>query len=107
VSDELANVLGRRIQQRRRELDLNQKQLAEMIGASNQFVSQVENGVSLPSLGSLVKFAQALGTTTDHLLLGSINAQRDLAAAIRSADGLSAAAKHALLVLVDELRDRS
>ncbi len=53
--------LGRDIRRRRRALDKTLKEVADEVGVSIGFLSQVERGVSTPSLSSLHKIAEALG----------------------------------------------
>ncbi len=49
-----------KLKARRKELHLTQKQLAERMGVSFQFVSQTENGERIPSITTLNKFCEAL-----------------------------------------------
>jgi transcriptional regulator with XRE-family HTH domain len=59
--------LGRAIRSRRRRLDLTLVALASRSGLSQPFLSQVENGRARPSMDSLYRVAQALGTTPQAL----------------------------------------
>ena len=52
--------LGKRIKLARVELDLNQTELAEKINAKQKSISRYENGLSMPSIETLVKIAKAL-----------------------------------------------
>jgi transcriptional regulator with XRE-family HTH domain len=61
-------VLGPRIRARRHELGLTLKQVALMAGLSHPFLSQVERGLARPSVTTLQRLADALGTTTYMLL---------------------------------------
>ncbi|MFA5163841.1 MAG: helix-turn-helix transcriptional regulator [Patescibacteria group bacterium] len=51
--------LGRKIKLARVELDLNQTEFAEKIGAKQKSISRYENGLSAPSLETLVRIAKA------------------------------------------------
>lgn len=64
--------IGIRISQRRRELKLKQCQLADKINLSNNHISNIENGHSIPSLETISKICEALDVTPDYLLLGNI-----------------------------------
>lgn len=64
--------IGIRISQRRRELKMKQNQLAELTDLSNNHISNIENGHSIPSLETLAKICEALNVTPDYLLLGNI-----------------------------------
>lgn len=55
--------LGRAIRTHRRNFGLTQEQLAEIIGSSSEWMSQVERGVGTPSVAILLRVAEAVGTT--------------------------------------------
>lgn len=61
--------LGDRIRARRKEMRLSQSDLAERTGMTASFVSQVERGVTSPSIDSLYKISQALDVPVFHFLL--------------------------------------
>lgn len=66
------NLLGSRLRQRRRQMRLNQRDVAGENSAS--FLSKVENGVAFPSFKNLRDWSQVLDTTLgdllgDHLVL--------------------------------------
>ncbi len=64
--------VGRRIARERKKNSLTQEQLAEKIGMSGNYISNIENRYSIPSLETLVKICSALNVTPDYLLLGSV-----------------------------------
>ena len=66
------NELGTRIKKRRRELGLKQNELSEMMGISNNYLSNIENGHSIPSLEVFSDICIKLKITPDLLLLGVI-----------------------------------
>lgn len=66
------NELGLRIKKRRRELNLKQNELSEMLGISNNYLSNIENGHSIPSLEVFSDICIKLKITPDLLLLGVI-----------------------------------
>lgn len=66
------NELGIRIKKRRRELNLKQNELSEMLGISNNYLSNIENGHSIPSLEVFSDICIKLKITPDLLLLGVI-----------------------------------
>ncbi len=65
-------LLGKRIAQRRHELGLKQCTLAEKAGISNNYLSNIENGHSIPSLETFADICIALSITPDYLLLGTL-----------------------------------
>ena len=65
-------MLGKRIAQRRRDLGLKQNELAEMSDMSNNYLSNIETGRSIPSLTTFATLCKCLKTTPDNFLLGTI-----------------------------------
>ncbi|MER5276528.1 helix-turn-helix domain-containing protein [Streptomyces sp. NPDC002809] len=60
--------VGPGIRRRRRALELTLAEVARRAGLSVPFLSQIENGRSRPSMGSLQRIADALDTTAVQLL---------------------------------------
>lgn len=67
--------IGRRIADRRKQLNLTQEQAAERSGLSHQFFSSVESGLKNMRAESLVKVSIALDLSTDYILTGKSNVQ--------------------------------
>ena len=63
-----AKKLGKKIKVARVELDLNQSELAKKIGAKQKSISRYENGLSMPSIETLMKVAKALKKTAGYFL---------------------------------------
>ena len=59
---------GYRIRERRRELGLSQRDIAD--GLTAAFVSRVEAGARTPSLSALIQLARELRTTALYLITG-------------------------------------
>ncbi len=55
-----AKSLGKKIKMARVELDMNQTDLAEKIGAKQKSISRYETGLSMPSIKTLMKLAKTL-----------------------------------------------
>lgn len=62
--------LGRTVRRLREERSVSLKQLADEAGVSESFISQVERGVANPSVASLRRIAEALGTSIGALFDG-------------------------------------
>ena len=60
--------LGKTLQRCRQELDLTQAEAAERAGLDTTYFSQVERGVKVPSLKTLVVISEVLQVTPDVLL---------------------------------------
>ena len=65
----MANVLGAKIKELRKEKALTLEQLAEKIGSGKSYIWESENkGVKRPSAEKLAAIAKALDVTTDYLI---------------------------------------
>lgn len=60
--------LGQRIRDRRRDLDMTLKEVADQAGLSVGFISQVERDLTAPSLSSLASIAKVLDLPVTDLL---------------------------------------
>ncbi|MFJ3921788.1 helix-turn-helix domain-containing protein [Streptomyces sp. NPDC090022] len=59
--------LGRRLAARRTAAGMSREELAERCGADADYIAWLEDHVALPAIGTLVRLADALGTTVDAL----------------------------------------
>lgn len=59
---------GQRLRQIRKEHNLSQEELAEMLGTFKQVISKYERGQSSPKLSHVAQFAKRLNVSTDYLL---------------------------------------
>ena len=64
-------LLGERIQEVRKTRHIKQYGLAESVGVSGPFMSQVESGKKQLSLENFIQIADALDVTADTLLIGN------------------------------------
>lgn len=62
-----ANTIGKRIKERRKELRMTQKTLAEKIGCAEITIRQYEGGTRSPSYAARELLAQALGVDAEYL----------------------------------------
>ncbi len=67
--------VGRRIAERRAQLDMTQDQLAEALGVSVQYVNRLEAGENL-TIRSLVQIANLLGLTITELFEPPVSTER-------------------------------
>lgn len=72
--DDLLTQMGKRIYSRRKQLRLNQQQLAERANLTPQTISSAELGQKALRPENIIKICSALDISTDYLLLGKINA---------------------------------
>lgn len=61
-------VFGKRLRELRQMRNITQEQLADMADISRVMVGRYETTDQLPALDTLVRIADALGTSTDYLL---------------------------------------
>lgn len=99
-------LIGSRIREHRKQKCISQEKLAEMIHVSATYVGAVEHARKRPSLMTLVKMANALGTTTDSFLRG--NLCHDMAQCANELDELlqdcTPYERHMILTLVKTLK---
>lgn len=70
--EHLAGCLGANLAKARRAADVSQDELAARSSTHRTAISQIERGLSLPGLDSVLKFAAVLETTVDELLAGIV-----------------------------------
>jgi transcriptional regulator with XRE-family HTH domain len=63
--------LGARLREVRRQRGITLKQVAEAVGVTESFVSQVERGTANPSVATLRRMAETLGETVASLFVGA------------------------------------
>lgn len=91
---------GNRLRQLRKEKNLTQQQLAELIGVKNGVISFYELGDRIPSPAVLRKLALALHVTTDYLL----GIERT---AILDASGLDEQDRLVVQMMISRLREKN
>ncbi len=64
----LKNEIGRKIKTLRNERSLTMEKLGQMVGCSKAYISQLEHGITKPSLSMLNRFSEALGVPVSELL---------------------------------------
>jgi transcriptional regulator with XRE-family HTH domain len=64
--------IGKRIAKRRKALNLTQAAVAERCDISDQYLSNIERAVSIPSTEVIMRLAIALDTTPDEFLVGTV-----------------------------------
>lgn len=71
-----SNTTGKRAKLLRMDQGLKQGDVAERVGIRHPYLSEIENDKAYPSGEVIAKLAQALGTTTDYLLLLTDNPEQ-------------------------------
>lgn len=61
-------IIGQRIKDARKSMNLTQKELGYLIYADGKYISRLENGGSLPSLKRLVLLLRVLNRTCDYFI---------------------------------------
>lgn len=70
MTDVNLSEIGKRIQNRRKQLNLTQEQIAEKMNVSIQMVSNLERGNKAIRIDNLIKLSQILNVSTDYILTG-------------------------------------
>jgi len=70
LNSQLNFALGNRVKLLREHLGISRKELSEMVDISEYFLIEIEGGRKGVSNVTLCRFAKALCTTTDYLLIG-------------------------------------
>ncbi|WP_186565533.1 helix-turn-helix domain-containing protein [Lawsonibacter celer] len=66
------HTIGKRIKRRRNQCQMTQEKLAELCNVSEQYISNIERAVSIPSTEVIMRLAAILDTTPDEFLVGTI-----------------------------------
>lgn len=67
MTQSLGQFWGQRIAARREDLKITQVQLAQLCGITQQSISRIEAGTSIPRDGMKMQLARSLGTTPAEL----------------------------------------
>ena len=68
--------MGDRIKEARKKHKLTQSQLAERLNISDEFMSQIERGLKLPSMHVFIKMIETLNVSADYLLRDVVSTGR-------------------------------
>lgn len=100
--------IGDRIKELRNQKKLTQAELGEMVGLTYIQIGRYETGKSAPSSDGVQKLAQALDTTTDFLMNGSLDeviamqlTDRELLKQFKAVEMLSPEDKHLVKTFID------
>lgn len=78
--------IGKRIRTVRKNNHLTQDKLAEILGHSTQYISNLERGVKGASFSTIINLCQSLHVSSDYILLGTED--RGLSSLILELDSL-------------------
>ncbi|RDD69234.1 XRE family transcriptional regulator [Paracoccus versutus] len=71
--------MGLRIKELRKDKGLTGEQLADMVGVSKGYISEIETGKKTPGAGLMMRFADALKCEVYELYEGTLAEQKDAA----------------------------
>lgn len=69
--------IGRRIKEARKSVGLTQEEFGEKLDLSKNHISDIERGISLPTVKGLMAIYSNFGYTPDEILLGSKSPEVD------------------------------
>lgn len=98
----MANLMeiGKRIQNRRKQLGFTQEHLADEMNVSVQMVSNLERGNKSIRIDNLIRLCQILDVSTDYILTGKEN-NSDISALTQQIAALPEKEKGMIRVLVE------
>ena len=71
TSHDTNRIIGNKIYQLRRSINMTQQELADKIGISVTFLSEIENGRKSMSVDTLVKLSKGLQVSLDTIVFGN------------------------------------
>jgi transcriptional regulator with XRE-family HTH domain len=80
--DDAGLQVARQVREMRRARHLSQRQLAGRMQVPRTYISKIENGKAIPTLGSLERLASALGVEVRHLVRDARSRRDEEVAAI-------------------------
>ena len=92
--------IGKRIQNRRKQLGFTQEHLADEMNVSVQMVSNLERGNKAIRIDNLLRLCQLLNVSTDYILTGKEN-DSDISALAQQIAALPEKEKDMIRVLVE------
>ncbi len=92
--------IGKRIQNRRKQLGFTQEHLADEMNVSVQMVSNLERGNKSIRIDNLIRLCQILDVSTDYILMGKENPS-DISALAQQIAALPEKEKAMIRVLVE------
>ena len=78
MMDEKMVQIGKRLRDRRKQLNMTQEKLAELVGVTGQTISIAELGKKAMRADTIMGICRALDISADFLLFGSITSQNAL-----------------------------
>ncbi|MNP63534.1 HTH-type transcriptional regulator ImmR [compost metagenome] len=66
-------LFGKRLKEAREKLNLTQFELAELVGISQNFLGDIERGLKLPSIETLIKLSNSLKISLDSMFIDSLD----------------------------------
>jgi XRE family transcriptional regulator, fatty acid utilization regulator len=75
MTDKIVNkvLFGKKIKQARENIGLTQFALADNVGVSQNFLGDIERGIKLPSIETLIKLSNVLKVSLDSLFSASLD----------------------------------
>ncbi|MGD8617267.1 MAG: helix-turn-helix domain-containing protein [Gammaproteobacteria bacterium] len=107
-NDDFRRAFGGRLKELRKHKRWSQKELAAKVDIRFQQLNKYESGLNLPPAEMLIKLADALGTTIDHLLTGNPAEDNPLGNArlfkrFKAVEGFDPDDREAVITLIDAM----
>jgi len=69
--------MGIKLREARKNKDFTQKMLADAVGVTEMYISQLERGMKLPSLALFIQIINALDISADYILRDTVHTGKD------------------------------
>jgi len=69
--------MGIKLREARKNKDFTQKMLADAVGVTEMYISQLERGMKLPSLALFIQIINALEISADYILRDTVHTGKD------------------------------
>lgn len=95
--------LGLRLREARKKKEFTQQMLADAVGVTEIYISQLERGTKLPSLALFIQIVNALDISADYILRDSVPTGKDFvyAEVAELLDGLTPKQRRGAIDILD------
>ena len=69
--------MGIKLREARKNKDFTQKMLADAVGVTEMYISQLERGMKLPSLALFIQIINALDISAEYILRDTVHTGKD------------------------------
>ena len=71
-------VFGQRIRRLRQDMGISMENMAAKLDVTTNYLGKIERGMRCPSLGFVIRLSRILGISTDYLLMGKQEEEKNI-----------------------------